>query len=159
MAGVKVLLVDDEEDFIAALSARLETRGLTVDAVGNGEAAIQKASETQYDAIVLDLAMPGMDGIETLRALKERQADIHVILLTGQGSLKKGVEAILVAPKEAMIIPSQRPVAPILWAYRGSMGVIMPLPRMEENMARAIIGKTFLINYRNRGNSIELGAT
>ncbi len=94
MAGVKVLLVDDEVDFVEALSARLETRGLTVDVANSGVVAVQKAGERSYDAIVLDLAMPGMDGIETLRALKERQADVNVILLTGQASVKKGIEAM-----------------------------------------------------------------
>ncbi len=94
MAGVKVLLVDDEVDFIEALSARLETRGLTVDVANSGVVAVQKAGDRNYDAIVLDLAMPGMDGIETLRALKERQADVNVILLTGQASVKKGIEAM-----------------------------------------------------------------
>jgi len=94
MAGVKVLLVDDEADFVEALSARLEARGLTVDVANDGATAVAKAGERQYDAIVLDLAMPGMDGIETLRALKERQADINVILLTGQASVQKGIEAM-----------------------------------------------------------------
>jgi len=87
MAGVKVLLVDDEEDFVEALSARLDARGLNVDVANDGVTAVNKASEAQYDAIVLDLAMPGMDGIETLRALKERQQDVNVILLTGHGSV------------------------------------------------------------------------
>ena len=94
MAGAKVLLVDDEEDFVDALSERLETRDIAVTVARSGKQALEQADGARFDAIILDLAMPGMDGIETLKALRADQPDVHVILLTGHGSLQKGVEAM-----------------------------------------------------------------
>jgi DNA-binding NtrC family response regulator len=89
-----VLLVDDEEDFVSVLAERLEARGLRTDTAGEGIIAVAKAKERAYDAIVLDMAMPGMNGIETLSALLEVNPDLQVILLTGQATLQQGVEAM-----------------------------------------------------------------
>jgi DNA-binding NtrC family response regulator len=94
MADARVLLVDDEADFVEALSGRLEVRGLAVDAAADGTTAIQKVHENKYDAIILDLAMPGMDGIETLRAMRNLNPDVQVILLTGRGTVRKSIEAM-----------------------------------------------------------------
>jgi CheY-like chemotaxis protein len=62
-----VLLVDDEEQFLDMLSQRLEVRGIKVDTVTGGEEAMDKITDKKFDAIVLDLVMPGIDGIETLK--------------------------------------------------------------------------------------------
>jgi DNA-binding NtrC family response regulator len=94
MASEKVLLVDDDAEFTEALAERMATRGLKVDTVNSGQSAIDKAKEASYDAIVLDLAMPGMDGLETLKALLKRQPDLQIILLTGHATVEKGVEAV-----------------------------------------------------------------
>ncbi|MEW6365777.1 MAG: response regulator [Acidobacteriota bacterium] len=94
MDGERVLLVDDEIEFIQTLSERLEARGLTVELAQNGPEALKKVSEGPFDAIVLDLAMPGMDGIETLSLLRKDHPEMQVILLTGHATVEKGVEAI-----------------------------------------------------------------
>lgn len=94
MAKASVLLVDDEEDFTATLSERMEGRGLEVDISSNGADAIERVQKKGYDAVVLDLAMPGMDGIETMKRLLAENPDLQVILLTGRGTIRKGVEAI-----------------------------------------------------------------
>ena len=94
MAGERVLLVDDEIDFIRTLSERLEARDLKVELAQNGPEALKKAGESAFDAIILDLAMPGMDGIETLSLLRKDHPDMQVILLTGHATVEKGVEAI-----------------------------------------------------------------
>ncbi len=94
MATARVLLVDDERDFADVLAERMEARGLTVDIVESGSEALKRVKETSYDAIVLDLIMPEMDGIETLKKLLESNADLQVILLTGQAALDKGIEAV-----------------------------------------------------------------
>jgi DNA-binding NtrC family response regulator len=94
MGNERVLLVDDEQDFVQALSERLEIRGIVVEVVNKGPAAIEKARNRQFDAIVLDLAMPGMDGIETLQGLREIDPNIQVILLTGRATLQKGIQAM-----------------------------------------------------------------
>ena len=94
MTKEKVLLVDDERDFVTFLSQRMEARGVGVDAAADGLEAIQKVEQGGYDAVFLDLAMPGMDGIETLRRLLEKNPDLQVILLTGHATLEKGIEAM-----------------------------------------------------------------
>ena len=94
MAKVRVLLVDDEEDFTATLSDRMVERGLDVEVSDNGPDAIEKVRDKGFDAVVLDLAMPGMDGIETLKRLLGENPDLQVILLTGRATVRSGVEAM-----------------------------------------------------------------
>ncbi|MGE4560278.1 MAG: response regulator [Desulfobulbus sp.] len=90
----KVLLVDDEQDFLETLSNRLEMRGLKVSAVTNGEQAVAEAQQQDYDAIVVDLSMPGIDGLETLKRIKADNPNAEIIMLTGQASIRSGVEAM-----------------------------------------------------------------
>jgi len=89
----KVLLVDDEVEFVETLAERMRTRGLEVDTAHNGEQALQKTAKTRYDAIVLDLAMPGMTGMEVLQKLRDENPDRQIILLSGQGTVQTAVEA------------------------------------------------------------------
>lgn len=90
----KVLLVDDEQDFLETLANRLEMRGLKVSAVASGEQAISEARQQDYDAIVVDLAMPGIDGLETLKRIKADNPNAEIIMLTGHASVQSGVEAM-----------------------------------------------------------------
>jgi DNA-binding NtrC family response regulator len=92
--AANVLLIDDEEQFLKVLGERLETRGLKVNTVTSGEDALTLIDDKNYDAIVLDLAMPGIDGIETLKLLKEKKPDLEIIMLTGHATVQKGVEAM-----------------------------------------------------------------
>ena len=94
MSRGRVLLVDDEKEYIETLAMRLETRGLRVDVAESGETALEKFREKSFDAVVLDLAMPGMDGIETLKRLRELNPDSQVLLLTGRATVKKATEAM-----------------------------------------------------------------
>jgi DNA-binding NtrC family response regulator len=93
MSNEKVLLVDDEQEFTQVLSERMKARGLNVVTADNGPTAIQKAEAESFDAIILDIRMPGMDGIETLRRLRKINPNLQVIMLTGQASVKAGIEA------------------------------------------------------------------
>ena len=94
MSSGKILLVDDEEEFVEALGTRLEARGFSVGVANTGDAALEEAEAQTFDAIVLDLAMPGMDGIETLKRLRELNPDSQVILLTGWATVQKATEAM-----------------------------------------------------------------
>lgn len=94
MASAKVLLIDDETDFVEVVAERLRTRGVDVDTAFNGPDGIAAAAKNTYDAVLLDLAMPGMDGMETMRRLREQNPNLQIIILTGQGSVAAGVEAI-----------------------------------------------------------------
>ncbi len=101
----KVLLVDDEENFLEVLSERLETRGLKVSTATSGEDALDQAEGQNFDAIIVDLAMPGIDGIETLRRLKEKNSDLEIIILTGHASVKKGVDAMKLGAEDFLEKP------------------------------------------------------
>ena len=89
-----MLFVDDEEEFATIVAERLRSRGITVDTANNGPDGIVRAGQHAYDAVVLDLAMPGMDGMETMRQMLEHDPRLQIIILTGQGSVAAGVDAI-----------------------------------------------------------------
>lgn len=94
MTEEKVLIVDDEAEFTEALAERMESRGISVDTAASGPDALKKAGDRSYDAIILDLSMPEMDGMETLKHLLSKNPDLQVIVLTGYATIEKGVEAI-----------------------------------------------------------------
>ncbi len=91
--GPKVMLVDDEKEFVQTLSERLRTRNLESSIAYDGEQALAMADEDAPDVIVLDLMMPGIDGIETLRRMKRDHPQVEVIILTGHGSERERREA------------------------------------------------------------------
>ena len=107
MAAATVLLVDDEVDFSEALAERMRQRGLEVDTVENGMKALEQVAQKVYDAVLLDLAMPGMDGIETLKRMLQAKPDLQVILLTGKATVEKGVEAVKLGALEFLEKPAK----------------------------------------------------
>ena len=104
--GPTVLLVDDEAEFVEVLAERLENRGLRVRTADSGEAALRLADEMSFDAILLDLAMPGLDGIDTLRRLRESNPDLQVILLTGHATVDTGVQAMKLGAVDVLEKPA-----------------------------------------------------
>ncbi len=90
----KILLVDDEAEFREALSERMRARGMEVVSSASAREALQAVEQGSFDAVVLDLMMPGMDGLEALRILKQKDPKLQVILLTGHATVEKGVEAM-----------------------------------------------------------------
>lgn len=105
----KVLLVDDEVEFMQILAERLEVRGLKVTGVARGQEAISLMDQQQFDVIVLDLAMPGMDGLETLQRIKAKDPDTEIIMLSGQGTIKSSIEAIKLGAEDFMEKPVDLP--------------------------------------------------
>ena len=86
MKEMKVLLVDDEQKFVQALSERLQMRDLENETVYDGEEALSFLDNKEPDVMVLDLKMPGIDGMEVLRRVTKKFPDIRVIILTGHGT-------------------------------------------------------------------------
>jgi DNA-binding NtrC family response regulator len=92
--AAKVLLVDDEKEFVDLLGERMSARGMEVSSTTSAADALKMAEVQAFDAIVLDLMMPEMDGLEVLKNLKAKRPELQVILLTGHGTIEKGVEAM-----------------------------------------------------------------
>ena len=93
MAKINLLLVDDETEFVVTLSERLALRNFDSTCVFNGDEAIERIATRQPDVMILDLKMPGTDGMEVLRRVRKSHPDIQVIILTGHGSEKDEADA------------------------------------------------------------------
>jgi signal transduction histidine kinase len=91
---IRVLLVDDEADFRRPLAKRLIHRGMEVFEAGGGEEALSSLKELPVNVVVLDVKMPGMDGIQTLEAIRQTDAPVEVILLTGHAAMEDGLAGI-----------------------------------------------------------------
>jgi signal transduction histidine kinase len=102
----KVLLVDDEADFLSIMSERMKARGMDVSTTASAKEAIQLVEAESFDAIILDLQMPEMDGLEVLKALKAKKPELQVILLTGHATVEKGVEAMKLGAMDLMEKPA-----------------------------------------------------
>ena len=88
MSGCKVLLVDDEAEFIGTLGKRLARRGITVHLANSGPEALEAVQAQELDVVVLDLKMPGMDGIETLERIKALKPCLEVVMLTAHANVE-----------------------------------------------------------------------
>lgn len=94
MDSIKVLLVDDEGEYLDTLVKRLKKRNILASGVESGEKALEALETREIDVVLLDVKMPGMDGIETLREIKRRYPLVEVIMLTGHASLEVAVEGM-----------------------------------------------------------------
>ena len=94
MDEFNVLLVDDEAEFVETLVKRLRKRKVNTAAVGSGEEALKILKEMPIDVVVLDVKMPGMDGIETLRQIKNISPLVEVIMLTGHANMEVAIEGM-----------------------------------------------------------------
>lgn len=107
MIGLKVLLVDDEVVFAENMSALLTTRGYRVTAVNNGQSAISALEEEDFDVVVLDLKMPGMDGIATMKEIKKLEIFTEILVLTGHGSIDTAMEAVKLGAYDYLTKPCE----------------------------------------------------
>lgn len=94
MEELRLLLVDDEEHFRQVLAKRLSRRGMAAEQAGSGEECLNMLEKRPMDVVILDVKMPGMDGLEVLRRIKERYEQTEVILLTGYANTQDGVDGI-----------------------------------------------------------------
>jgi DNA-binding NtrC family response regulator len=94
LENFNVLLVDDEAEFLDTLVKRIKKRDVRVTGLESGEKALAFLDQEPVDVVVLDVRMPGMDGIETLRELKKRHPLVEVIMLTGHASLEVAIEGM-----------------------------------------------------------------
>ena len=101
----KVLLVDDEEEFVTTLAERLSIRGIQTRTALDGEAGLRRLAEEAPHVLLLDVMMPGMRGLDVLRAVRRNHPAVQVILLTGQGSTKDGIEGMKEGAFDYMMKP------------------------------------------------------
>jgi DNA-binding NtrC family response regulator len=107
MIGSKILLVDDEVVFTKNMSKLLNARGYRVTAVNSGDAAIQELQKQDFDVVVLDLKMPGMDGLATLKEIKKLDLFTQTLILTGHGSIDSALEAIKLGAYDYLTKPCE----------------------------------------------------
>ncbi len=105
MQNLRVLLVDDEEDFVSALSERLSLRGHDVLTATSAADALSIVENNTLDAAVLDVMMPGITGLELLARINELHPELPVLILTGHGATRDGIEAMRLGAFDFMIKP------------------------------------------------------
>ncbi|HOV86287.1 MAG TPA: response regulator [Syntrophobacteraceae bacterium] len=94
MEEIKVLVVDDETEFLETLVKRMKKRKLDAKGAQSGEEGLEVLKQSPVDVVVLDVKMPGMDGIETLREIKKSFPLVEVIMLTGHANLEVAIEGM-----------------------------------------------------------------
>jgi DNA-binding NtrC family response regulator len=103
--SVQVLLIDDDQDFLAILSERLMIRDMDVTTVSSAVEAFALVESRPFDAIILDLQMPEMDGLQALERFKAINPDLQIILLTGHATVAKGVQAMKLGAADVLEKP------------------------------------------------------
>jgi DNA-binding NtrC family response regulator len=106
---IKLLIVDDDDQLRETLTHRFRRHGMTVVAAANGEDALVKAGQTRCDIALLDLNMPGMNGIQVLQKLKEQQPDLEALMLTAHGSIETAIQAMKQGAYDYLMKPFHLP--------------------------------------------------
>ena len=101
-----IMLVDDEEDFVEMLSLRLKESGENVMAAYSGIQCLEPLEKSVIDVVILDIKMPGMDGIQTLQEIKKRHPLVEVIMLTGHGTIETAIEGMNLGAFDFLLKPT-----------------------------------------------------
>lgn len=104
---IRVLLVDDEKDFIEALAQRLEVREFDVQTALDGDEALRLVQAQEFDVVVLDVLMPGKDGIEVLNEIKDLKPLLQVIMLTGNATVETAIEGMKLGAYDYLMKPTE----------------------------------------------------
>jgi len=101
----RILLIDDEREFVTTLAERLEIRGFSTVTTEDGETGLALIRKETFDVVILDLLMPGMNGLETLKHIRHISPNLPVILLTGHGSTREGMEGMRLGAVDYLMKP------------------------------------------------------
>ena len=107
MRVTRLLLVDDEARFVDTLTKRLKMRGYYVEGVYSGQDALDVLQRRPFDVVLLDVRMPGMDGITTLREVKKIQPPVQVVRLSGNASINPAIEAMRLGATDYLLKPAE----------------------------------------------------
>ena len=102
----KVLLVDDEKEFLEIMSERMRARGMVVTTTESADQALAMIEKESFDAIIMDFQMPEIDGMEALKAIKNKKPELQIILLTGYATVEKTVEAMKIGATDFLEKPA-----------------------------------------------------
>ncbi len=102
----KVLIVDDEKDFLDIMTERMDARGMEVSTATSAEDALKMVQKESYDAVIMDLMMPEMDGFKALKLFKETRPEVAIILLTANVPEEKCIEAIKLGAMDVIEKPA-----------------------------------------------------
>ena len=105
MKNLQLLLVDDEERFLSTTKSLLDKRGVITHTAPGGREALRILEENRVDVVVLDVKMPDMDGIETLRLIKQRYPLVEVVMLTGHASVDSAVDGMRLGAFDYLMKP------------------------------------------------------
>jgi DNA-binding NtrC family response regulator len=137
----KVLLVDDEQDFLDALAQRMRSRGMEVTATTSAEEALAKVAEESFDAIILDLMMPKINGLTLLKSIKEERPELQVILLTGFATVEKGIEAMKSGAVDFVEKPADVDQLTAIVQKAKAQKMILVEKQLEDKIKKIIQGK------------------
>lgn len=104
--AIRVLIVDDEDDFRETIVKRLNARKLQAEGASSGIKALEVLKQKEFDVMVLDVKMPEMDGIETLRHVKKMSQEVEVIMLTGHASVEFGLKGMQLGAFDYIMKPA-----------------------------------------------------
>jgi len=121
-AKARILVVDDERGMCEFLRFLLQEEGYEVDVAHRGEEALEKVRESRFDLILADIKMPGLDGLEMLRKLRDAEKDTVVIVMTGYSSLDSAIKAIKYDASDYLTKPFDDPDAVLAAVERGLGG-------------------------------------
>ncbi len=107
MEDFKVLVVDDELDFLETIVKRFKRRKIRAVGVTSGREALALLEQEHFDVVILDIRMPGMDGIETLKEIKKKRPLMEVILLTGHASVESGMQGMQFGAFDYVMKPAE----------------------------------------------------
>jgi DNA-binding NtrC family response regulator len=103
----RLLLIDDEDRFRETLSKRLSETGYNVSEAADGNQALDRLATDKYDVAILDIQMPGLNGIETLAEIRARNLGVEVIMLTGHGDVSSAVEGMRMGAYDYLMKPCE----------------------------------------------------
>ena len=123
--AIRVLIVDDEEDFRETIIKRLKVRKLEACGAGTGTAALDLLREKEFDVMVLDVKMPDMNGVDTLKAAKQIAPNVKVIILTGHASMEFGMKGMQLGAFDYIMkpVPINELLDTITQAYNKKQGL------------------------------------
>jgi DNA-binding response OmpR family regulator len=136
---IKVLLVDDEKEFVDTLAERLEVRDFEVTRAYNGDEALEGIARSEVDVVILDVLMPGKDGITTLLEIKNAKPLVEVIMLTGNATVETAIEGLKRGAYDYLRKPAETKdlIEKIVLAYQRKVG-------QEERIRQAHIDNIML---------------